>query len=58
MHRFSWESLGVLNKSTFNEKTGWRDMAYASICEEARYAASVERGKTSSICAACTIDAH
>ena len=58
--RFPDEDLVFLDESIFNEKTGWRHMAYAPIGHEAtysRYSASVRRGKTSwSILAAMTLE--
>ena len=54
--RFPADDLVFLDESIFNEKTGWRHMAYAPIGHEARYSASVRRGKTWSILAAMTLE--
>ena len=56
--RFIAEQLVFLDESIFNEKSGWRHMAYAPIGDEARYQTSIQRGKTWSICAAYTVNGY
>lgn len=49
MARFKAEDLIFIDESIFNEKTGWRRYGYAPIGHEARYSASISRGRTWSI---------
>jgi transposase len=46
MSSFVAEDLVFLDKSIFNEKTGWRHQAYAPIGSDLRYHEDVQRGKT------------
>jgi len=55
MRQFAAEDLVFLNESIFNEKTGWRYLAYGPIGSDIRYPADIQRGRTWSICAAMTI---
>ncbi len=43
MLRLTAEQLVFVNESLFNEITGWRHQAYASVGEPARYQVSRER---------------
>ena len=56
MSQFAADDLIFLDKSIFNEKTGWWFQTYASIDEEAQYDADIWRDATWSIVAAMIIN--
>ncbi|KAL3704461.1 hypothetical protein TMatcc_010152 [Talaromyces marneffei ATCC 18224] len=56
--QFAADDLVFLDESIFNEKTGWRQHAYAPIGDDAEIDANINRGKTWSICAAMTLEGY
>ncbi|KAF1977289.1 hypothetical protein BU23DRAFT_453426, partial [Bimuria novae-zelandiae CBS 107.79] len=58
IRRFTQEDLVFLNKSIFNEKTGWRHKAYRPVGSTSRYTQDITRGKTWAILLAYTINSY
>ena len=54
--RLTAEQLVFVDETLFNETTGWRHHAYASVGEPARYQASRKRGHCWSVLSTYTID--
>jgi len=58
MQAFAADDLVFIDESIFNEKTGWRQKAYAPIGSEARYQTNIGRGNTWSVLPAMTLDGY
>lgn len=58
MQDYPAEDLIFLDKSIFNEKTGWRHKAWAPIGDRARYQGNIERGNSWSVLPAMTINGY
>ncbi|KAF2276518.1 uncharacterized protein EI97DRAFT_433351 [Westerdykella ornata] len=58
MRRYAAEDIIFLDESIFNEKTGWRHMAYGPVGTTTRYTQDISRGSTWAILPAYTITGY